>query len=62
MFMKQGPELQGPGLARLSFQERKVMRTCATAVDKQYELTLRSAVSVYHSLKKSRSAANKHEA
>lgn len=39
------------GLARLSFQERKVMRTCATAVGKQYSLALRSAVSVYHSLK-----------
>lgn len=25
-----------PGLARLCFQEKKVMRTCATAVDKQY--------------------------
>lgn len=39
------------GLARLSFQERKVMRTCATAVGKQYSLALRSAVSVYRCLK-----------
>lgn len=39
------------GLARLSFQETEVMRTCATAVGKQYSLAPRSAVSVYRSLK-----------
>lgn len=39
------------GLARLSFQERKAVRTCATAVHKQYYLALRKTVSVYHSLK-----------
>lgn len=38
-------------LARLSFQERKAVRTCATAVHKQYYLALRKTVGVYHSLK-----------
>lgn len=38
-----------PGRTRPSFQERKVTRTSAAAVDKAM-LTFRSAVSIYHSL------------
>lgn len=40
-----------PGLVRPSFQERKVTRTSAAAVGKQYYLAVRCAVSMCHSLK-----------
>lgn len=40
-----------PELVRPPFQERNVTRTSAAAVDKQYYLTVRWAVSMCHSLK-----------